>query len=117
MPRPRRQPAPPGRVEIICTGRGDHVRQRVEQYLLVDDDGVARLRWLPRGKNGHVPVTGHRQGEEGWQTADLRCGRCRRHLKVGEERLIEVIRVAAACQRTRGEHLIVVDISVIERAL
>ena len=119
MPRPRRKPAPPGRVEIICTGRGDpdHGRKHMGWYRMVVEDGQVRLRWMPRGQMGRVPVTGHRRWEE-WQTIDAGpCGRCRRHLKRGEEHFIDVIRVLAEQQGTHGERPVIVDISLIERAL
>ena len=98
MTRARRKPGAPGRVEFVCTGldEPDHDRKHLEWFrMVVDEDGRVRLRWMPRGRMGRVPVTGHRRGELDWQTLDVRCGECRRHFKRGEERVLEIIRALA----------------------
>lgn len=119
MPRPRRKPGAPGRVEFICTGRDDpdHGRHHLEWFQMVMEDGRVRLPWMPHGRTARVPVTGHRRGAGQWQTADIRCGRCRRHLKREEEDLVEVIEALAEHQGTHGEPPVIVDISRIEHAL
>ena len=119
MPRPRRKPAPPGRVEIICTGRGgpDHGRKHLETLQMVSAAEGIRFRWVPRGRMGRVPVTGNRRGEDGLHTIEARCGKCRRHLKRREEDFAEIVRVLAEQQGTRGERPVIVDISLIDRAL
>ena len=119
MPRPRRKPAPPGRVDIICTGRGDpeHNRNHLRTLQAVSKEGRIRFSWVPRGRMGRVPVTGHRRGEDGLHTIEARCGKCRRHLKRREEDFAEIVRVLAEKQGTRGERPVIVDISLIERAL
>lgn len=119
MPRPRRKPAPPGRVEIICTGRGepDHDRKHLEALQAIRENGRLRFKWMPRGQLGRVPVTGHRRSEEGLHTIDARCGTCRRHLKRREEDFAEIVQGLAEQQGTHGERPVIVDISVIEQAL
>ena len=84
---------------------------------MINVEGRIRFQWVPRGRTARVPVTGHRRREEGLQTIEARCARCRRHLKRREEDFAEIVRALAEQQGTRGEKPVIVDISLIELAL
>lgn len=108
MPRPRRRPAPPGRVHVVCTHRDDDAeaaRIKVLQ-MLADKDSPGGIVFT--GVAG-VPVEGY--------AYSFRCPACRRHLKISKEKFPQVVRLLAERQGTHGETPVLVDISRIERAL
>ena len=113
MSRPRRTPAPPGRVEVICTGRSDprHGRKHlITLQLARADDGTAEFLW--RGKS---PVTSYAH-PDGAQTYEFGCGKCHRNPKFSGERLAQLVLAIAAVQGT-WDTPVVVDISAVEKAI
>jgi hypothetical protein len=106
--RPRRNPAPAGRVDVLCSGRGDpdhgELRHIVTLQMQRHDDGEVTFT----GRGG-PPIEGH--------CYVFRCGTCRRNLKIRKERMLPLVTALAEQQDTHGETPIRVDISVIERAV
>ena len=113
MGRPRRSPAPPGRVQVICTGRADpeHGTRHIKPLQMTrTPDGAPVFTW--RGK---PPVTSFAR-EDGGDTYRFRCGIFHRNLELGRERLAEIVLAIAAVQGT-WDVPVTVDVSAIERAL
>jgi hypothetical protein len=108
VPRPRRKPAPPGRVHVVCTHRDDDAepsRIKVLQMLAHEESpGGILFTGL-----GGLPIEG--------SAYSFRCPRCRRHLKIRKDRFPRVVVLLAERQETHGESPVLVDISRIERAL
>lgn len=118
MSRPRRKPAPPGRVQILCTGRGTHDVVKIRTLQMIDAGTEVALRWNQR--EGKPPVTGFRDAE-GRQTYELKCNRCRpgRHLKIREDKLGKAAMALAGFHGISGDDNtpVPVDISALEVAL
>ena len=111
-----RSPRPPGNALILCTARGTHAETRVRTLQVVRIGDRLGLMWNTR--EGPAPVTGYRDAE-GRQTYVLRCRRCRRNLKIREDKLTEAIMALAASQGIVGDERtpIRVDLSAVEAAL
>jgi hypothetical protein len=74
--RPRRSPAPPGRVRVTCSGRADpgHGERSIKPLQFNRTaDGEPAITW--RSKS---PVTGYAHAD-GSATCEFRCGLCPRH--------------------------------------
>ncbi len=115
MSRPRRSPASPGRVAVVCTGRGRHNRVPLGTLQLRRDGEAVRLVYNTR--EGPAPVTPFAAPND-IATYDLKCGTCGRHLKRHEDWLIQTAFALAGHQGISGDDStpIVLDISTIERA-
>ena len=113
MSRPRRSPAPPGRVHVVCTGRvnPDHGDNRI-RALQAEGDAAMGLSFSCPGR---TPTTGYAHAD-GAETYNFRCGKCRRHWKPSREDLARVVLAIAAVQGG-WDVPVVVDISLIERAV
>ncbi len=109
----RRKPAPPGRVQVVCTGRGKHDPVPLRRLQLIRDGDTVRVLW--RGGDGPAPETGFRAAD-GMKTLEFACRTCGRHAKYREDRLTEILRVLAENQETAGNTPVVCDISMVERA-
>lgn len=114
MSRRSRSPAPPGRVQVICTGRQDprHHRRHLATLQTVAPAGGGLPAFTWRGRS---PVTRFAKAD-GSQTYEFRCGICRRNPKYAQERLARIVFAFAATQGT-WETPVIVDISMIERAI
>lgn len=111
MPRARRKPAPPGRVLVVCTGRGDHAERRLATLQVAAvAGGEAEFLW--RGK---PPVTGYAHAD-GSQTYVFGCGLCHRRPECSRDRLARLVLAVAAVQGG-WDKPVTVDISTVERAI
>jgi hypothetical protein len=108
MSRPRRTPAPPGRVHVVCTHRLDDA----EPVLI----GKFQMTADPKSPGGILISALGGPPVEGFAYA-FRCSECRRHVKTRKERFVPLVLVLAEQQGTHGETPDIVDISRIERAL
>jgi hypothetical protein len=108
VPRPRRQPAPPGRAHVVCSHRDDDAEPALIKVLQMtahkDTPGGIMFTAL-----GGVPAEGY--------AYSFRCPACRRHLKIRKEKFPQVVVLLAEQQGTHGDSPVLVDISRIERAL
>jgi hypothetical protein len=109
VPRPRRAPAPPGRVHVVCSHRAEDRREPalikvVQATAHEESPGGIMFTAL-----GGVPAEGN--------AYSFRCTACRRHLKIGKNRFPGIVVALATQQGTRGDTPVLVDISRIERAL
>jgi hypothetical protein len=107
VPRPRRQPAPPGRVHVVCTHRAD-----AEPALIKVVQATAH-----EPSPGGILFTALGGMPQEGNAYSFRCPACRRHLKIRKDRLPQVVVLLAEQQKTHGESPVLVDISRIERAL
>jgi hypothetical protein len=108
VPRPRRQPAPSGRVHVVCSHRDDDAEPTLIKVLQMtaheDSPGGIMFTAL-----GGVPAEGN--------AYSFRCRACPRHLKIRKDRFPQVVVLLAEQQKTHGESPVLVDISRIEHAL
>jgi hypothetical protein len=108
VPRPRRQPAPPGRVRVVCThldGNAEPALIKVVQMTAhKDSPGGIMFTAL-----GGMPAEG--------SAYSFQCRACRRHVKIRKDKFPRVVLLLAEQQGTYGETPVLFDISRIERAL
>jgi hypothetical protein len=113
MSRPRRSPAPPGRVLVVCSGRGEPKHEGERRIKALQANGNAEtgltFTWI-----GASPVTpfAHVDGE----TLRFRCPKCRRYKPISRDNFARVVLVIAAIQGGWDDP-VTVDLSRIERAL
>lgn len=114
--RPHRKPAPPGRVQVVCTGRGDlgHGRRHLRMLQLAVVGDEVRVQWDTR--QGTAPETGFRWSD-GTHTFEFRCAKCGRNPRIREPRLVTGALALAAHQGILGadNSPIQYDISKVER--
>jgi hypothetical protein len=107
VPRPRRQPAPPGRVRVVCSHR-DNAEPALIKVLQMtahqDSPGGILFTAL-----GGIPQEGNAYSFD--------CPACPRHLKIRKDKFPRVVLLLAEQQGTHGETPVLVDISRIERGL
>jgi hypothetical protein len=107
MSRPRRKPAPPGRVHVVCSHRQDGAPRRIRVLQMIADSQSPGGIMITA--QGGPPVEGFAYSFE--------CGSCPRHLKISKERFPQVVVKLAEMQGTHGETPVVVDISRLDRAV
>ena len=108
MSRPRRKPAPPGRVHVVCSHRGDPRYPGTKQLDI--------LQMRPDG-NGEITFTALNGPPIEGYAYRYRCGICRRNAKIRKERMLPLVMALAEMQGTHGDTPVVVDISHLDRAL
>jgi len=105
--RPRRKPAWPGRIHVVCSHRQDGEPKRIRVLQMVADGpspGGIMITAL-----GGPPQEGH--------AYSFKCGSCGRHFKISKERFRPLVRALAEMQGTHGDTPVVLDISRVDRAL
>jgi hypothetical protein len=107
VPRPRRQPALPGRVHVVCSHRDDAEPALIKVLQMTahaESPGGIMFTALVG-----VPAEGY--------AYSFRCPVCPRHLKIRKDRFTQVVWLLAEQQETHGDTPVIIDISRIERAL
>jgi hypothetical protein len=111
MSRPRRKPAPPGRIHVVCSHRS-------ENAATADRRRIKVMQMLPDSESpGGIMVTAPGGPSVEGFAYSFACGDCHRHFKVAKERFLRVVVALAEMQGTHGETPVVVDISRLDRAL
>lgn len=110
MTRPRRKPAPPGRIRVCCSHRLKDAEPRHVTTLQMTADPESPHGIMVTALGG-PPIEGH--------AYSFRCPEptCGRHLKIARARFVPLVVALAEQQNTHGDTPIVVDIARIERAL